>query len=290
MTAKSKEISPAVFAPPSQNGFSLITNEKLLALYAAMVKCRLLQERAQSAYEGLGAGGDSTGQEAAAAGVLIDLGAEDTLAACSHGLMTRFLKGEALDGLFGELNGRAAGTARRVRAGRTQIATQLKAGLRAARAHKKEKRNKVAVAFGCASADAQEHWQEALRVAGEKGLPIIFVRLGVDGPGKGKKGKANGHGVPHVHVDGNDAVAVYRVASEAIAHARKGNGATLIECIPFRLAGVESGQSGCEGDPLLNMEKYLRRKGLFKPEFKAEVAAGFGREIQKAVEAGTLVV
>lgn len=282
MTAKSKEISQATVAPPSQNGFSLITNEKLMALYTAMIKCRLLQERAQSLYEGFGTGGDAAGQEAAVAGVLIDLGAEDTLAACSHGLITRFIKGETLDELFGELDARAAGTAKRGRAGRTQIAAQLKASVRNARAQKRTKKNKVAVAFWCASAHAQEHWQEALRVAGEEGLPIVFVRLGGDGLGKRKKGKAKGHGVPDIHVDGNDAVAVYRVASEAIAHARRGNGATLIECIPFRVAGVEDGRRGCEGDPLLNMEKYLSRKGLLKPEFKAEVAAGFGRELEAA--------
>jgi pyruvate dehydrogenase E1 component alpha subunit len=148
----------------------------------------------------------------------------------------------------------------------------------------------VAVAFGCASAEIRELWQEALHVASEENLPLVFVRVGVDGRGKEKKGKAKGFGVPDMNVDGNDVVAVYRVASEAIAHARKGNGATLIECIPFRVAGVESGQSGCEGDPLLNIEKYLGRKGLFKPEFKAEVVAGFERELEVAVEFGTLAV
>jgi TPP-dependent pyruvate/acetoin dehydrogenase alpha subunit len=52
-------------------------------------------------------------------------------------------------------------------------------------------------------------------------------------------------------VDGNDVVAVYRVASEAIAHARKGHGPTLIDC---RLS--------IPADPLQNMRNYLIGKGL----------------------------
>jgi TPP-dependent pyruvate/acetoin dehydrogenase alpha subunit len=33
------------------------------------------------------------------------------------------------------------------------------------------------------------------------------------------------------------------------------------------------------------MENYLIRKGLFTDEFKAEVAAGFSRELSAAIEA-----
>ena len=78
---------------------------------------------------------------------------------------------------------------------------------------------------------------------------------------------------PVIAVDGNDAVAVYRVASEAIAHARKGDGPTLIECIRTKA-----------GDPLLNMEKYLVRKGLFSEEFKRKVAAGCSEKLDAALQ------
>jgi TPP-dependent pyruvate/acetoin dehydrogenase alpha subunit len=63
--------------------------------------------------------------------------------------------------------------------------------------------------------------------------------------------KKKGYAFPSISVDGNDVVAVFRVASEAIAHARKGHGPTLIEC-PLENSG----------DPIQNMEKYLIRKGL----------------------------
>jgi pyruvate dehydrogenase E1 component alpha subunit len=45
------------------------------------------------------------------------------------------------------------------------------------------------------------------------------------------------YGVPGVRVDGNDVVAVYNAASEAIARARRGEGPTLIECMTYRWRG-----------------------------------------------------
>jgi TPP-dependent pyruvate/acetoin dehydrogenase alpha subunit len=63
--------------------------------------------------------------------------------------------------------------------------------------------------------------------------------------------KRNGYAFPFISVDGNDVAAAYRVASEAVTHARKGNGPTLIDC---RLS--------TPGDPIENMRKYLIGKGL----------------------------
>jgi TPP-dependent pyruvate/acetoin dehydrogenase alpha subunit len=75
-------------------------------------------------------------------------------------------------------------------------------------------------------------------------------------------------------VEGNDAVAVYRVACEAVAHARKGDGPTLIVC-----------QRWQEGDPLQNMENYLDRKGLFSEKFRRQVESGFLAKLDAAIGA-----
>ena len=79
---------------------------------------------------------------------------------------------------------------------------------------------------------------------------------------------------PSMAVDGNDAVAVYRVAHEAIAHARMGHGPTLIDC-QIDLSNP--------GDPILNMQNYLTRKGLFTDGFKAEVEARFKKELDASI-------
>lgn len=49
--------------------------------------------------------------------------------------------------------------------------------------------------------------------------------------------RASAYGMPGVIVDGNDVVDVYRVASEAVRRARKGEGPTLIETKTYRLKG-----------------------------------------------------
>ena len=46
--------------------------------------------------------------------------------------------------------------------------------------------------------------------------------------------RAESYGIPGERVDGNDVLAVYDAASQAISRARKGEGPTLIECMTYR--------------------------------------------------------
>ena len=84
------------------------------------------------------------------------------------------------------------------------------------------------------------------------------------------EGSAN-HGVPQrpvITVDGSDAVAVYRVASESINRARMGRGPTLIECSAWDTNPGRRRQTGRAArldDPIDAMETYLMGKGLFSP-------------------------
>ncbi|MBP6506352.1 MAG: hypothetical protein KA257_02200 [Opitutaceae bacterium] len=56
--------------------------------------------------------------------------------------------------------------------------------------------------------------------------------------------RAAAYGVPGVAVDGNDVLAVWSAAHEAVARARRGDGPTLIEAKTYRVVGHH------EGDPL----------------------------------------
>jgi pyruvate dehydrogenase E1 component alpha subunit len=49
--------------------------------------------------------------------------------------------------------------------------------------------------------------------------------------------RAVGYGIPGVTVDGNDLLAVYDAATEAVARARRGDGPTLIESVTYRWKG-----------------------------------------------------
>ena len=254
MTTETKEQNAAALA--GHDGFSLISNEKLLQLYSTMLKCRLLAERAQPHYlhDAL------IGHEAAAAGVLLNLLPEDAVAAPSN-LIVNFIKGEPLNNLFDHV-------------ARPDFAAQLKLVLSAAQAGKTAKNGKIAVVFSNSDSGP---WRDALTQDSVERLPILFV-FQANPTAEPLHQNLVAGGLPQIAVDGNDVVAVYRVATEAITHARKGNGATLIECLFDRSEAH---------DPILKMEAYLTRKGLFREEWKLELASSFTRKLDATIEAGT---
>ena len=54
--------------------------------------------------------------------------------------------------------------------------------------------------------------------------------------------RAQGYGIPGVIADGTDPLAMYLVASEAVARARRGEGPTLIEAKTHRKGGHAEGE------------------------------------------------
>jgi hypothetical protein len=103
-----------------------------------------------------------------------------------------------------------------------------------------------------------------LRQAAAKRLPILFVRQS-EANNDHFTAVASRCGMPGMVVDQDDVVAVYRVASEALAHARRGNGPTLVDSKPWRLKDGDR-KTGRSSDSISKMELYLEGKGLaFKP-------------------------
>ncbi|MGO9776632.1 MAG: hypothetical protein ACLPM3_08625 [Terracidiphilus sp.] len=108
---RTKEQSAAVLA--GKPGFSIISNEKLLQLYAAMVKCRALEERLQILFPHSKLAGKrgSVSREAVAVGAALDMLPEDTIAASPGDLVVNFIwneiQSEPLEKLFGRLCSRA---------------------------------------------------------------------------------------------------------------------------------------------------------------------------------------
>jgi TPP-dependent pyruvate/acetoin dehydrogenase alpha subunit len=270
MMNNSKELSPA---PAAKNGFSLISDEKLLAIYSTMLKMLMLQERTRILNPRNG--NHVAGREAAIAGVAIDLLPEDSIRFFPSDIVHLFAGGLPVEKLFAEAFSASAPD--------LSVSEQLKLTIDDAIACKINRNNGIGVVFGADESMYRDCWEAALRFAGANKLPMLFVSQGTNEP-TSSDAKSNGgltrlktktYGFPVLAVEGNDAVAVYRVACEAIAHARMGDGPTLIEC-----------QRRQEGDPLANMEKYLIRKGLFSEEFKRQVEAGFLEELDAAMEMG----
>jgi acetoin:2,6-dichlorophenolindophenol oxidoreductase subunit alpha len=276
----------------------LISNKKLIELYSAMVMCRMIAERAGMLKgEGkLRAALDAgVGYEAAIAGIAVDLTREDTLSATPQLFVSEFLKGTTLDGIFSGLANGQLHAAMTSANGTGPGESSLDGASAAAKAHKVAKNGKIAIAF-CETERAHAgRWRRNLTVASKQGLPLVFVRQlewregAEEKPARTKVTEdlpeALQFGVPTIQVDGNDVVAVYRVASESIARARRGQGPTVIDCVSVsadRDAASQNGRVTADSDPIVIMETHLIGKGLFKPALKKTIESGFGLELDKA--------
>jgi TPP-dependent pyruvate/acetoin dehydrogenase alpha subunit len=287
-------------------GFSLISDGKLISLYANLLKCRMVGECLANGGSAHRNYSSSRGHEAGAVGVAIDLNAEDAICSPDHGIVTGFQKDPPIEAVLllsgaHELTSRShSGSQSRSLNGNsdaqgTASRTHTQAAIGAALTSKTRKNGGIAVLF-CHNA-ASESWNEALHVASLNGLPMIFVNREDRKPGRGvgtppkrnKRANPETPWFPDIVVDSNDVVAVYRVANEAISRARLGRGPTLIECQPFRLTGKVAddgngrGRRGNGLDPISNMETYLRGKGLFQRHLRSEILSRFTRELDAAL-------
>jgi TPP-dependent pyruvate/acetoin dehydrogenase alpha subunit len=309
--------------PPGKDGasegFSLISNDKLIALYANLLKCRMVEERLAGIPDQESTNGHKSnsksirGYEAGTVGVAMDLGWEDVICSPNHGLLTGFAGEVATETLllwsgvsteafgFGKsrLNGahasRSGAAVRKnghASANRNHSYTQAAIG--AALANKTTKNGKVAVLFG--DEPASESVRDALHIAAVHALPMIFVIRESSTPApQGRRSRIpdakqlarpDTPWFPNINVDSNDVVAVYRVANEAISRARLGRGPTLIECQPFRVSGTSNGNGKHWHDPILNMENYLRGKGLFRAETKNNIIKISTRQLDALMNLG----
>lgn len=136
---------------------------------------------------------------------------------------------------------------------------------------------------------------EALTFAGQFKLPAIYViennGWAISVPRKRQAAsqtlaqKAWGYGVHGLQVDGNDALAVYAATAEAVARARKGGGATLIECETYRMGhhttaddatryrDGEEVKAWRKKDPLARLNKFLTARKLWSESREKALAA-----------------
>jgi pyruvate dehydrogenase E1 component alpha subunit len=321
MTTKTKERATEAVEPNGKKAFSLISNEKLVQLYSTMLKCRMMEERIRILFKQSKFSGNyyaAVGQEAAAVGAAVDLLPEDTIGPSHRDFITNFIKGAPLDKMISQLYARSnspdKGRSSPAHMGyaplnvitpSSTIAAQLNIATGVALANKMKKNNFIAMAFSGDGSTSLGFWHEALNFAGVNDLPIVFVcqnnmwaesvSLKLQTKVQDIALKAQAYGFPGITVDGNDVVAVYRVASEAIARARKGSGPTLIECKTYRWYGhseidpgkyrpAEEVERWKDYDPILNMEKYLTGKGLYSEDLKLNIATAFNKELDAAIE------
>ena len=281
-------------ALPTECGASLISDDRLLEIYTAMLKCRLLRERVIKLAARAELRAIALGSEAVAAAALIGLEAGDVFVSAKPHPFAALLKGVPIRNIVRPLQVHpstdsaeqapvSAGVLIASSAGpvpRSITAGALAAG--AAFAARHGDCENVAIAF-YDGANAGHPWRQAFHFALAHDLPIILIRQSARPlrpiSSRGRSGKSAPGSLPIIPVDANDAVAVYRVAHEATAHARRGSGPTLIDCVPIRLTGERKQDSDC----IVRMERYLQAKGLRPERIKASVTTKFTRAVDAAL-------
>jgi TPP-dependent pyruvate/acetoin dehydrogenase alpha subunit len=272
-------------------GGSLIDDAKLKQLYATMLQCRLLTEHARRLRNPRRAlYSASLGQEAIATGCAIDLRPEDTVALAPRDSIAALVKGVALGDIVAEIYARgrhAANPAHNILLPSPTAGEQLQRANHVALANKQQNNSNVVVAFTTTEATSLDGWHEALNFAVRRSLPIIFVvennpwhsvRNGIEDLALNSRR----NGLTTIAVDGNDVVAVYRVAYESLERVRQGGGPVMVEGRRYHQDGEAWRRT--ERDPLTHMERYLTAKTLFTTRWKNQLVHQFSRELDAAVK------
>jgi pyruvate dehydrogenase E1 component alpha subunit len=108
--------------------------------------------------------------------------------------------------------------------------------------------------------------------------------------------KAIAYDMPGIQVDGNDALAMYKAAREALDRAYAGEGPSLIEANTYRLLmhttaddpkkyrSEEEVQDWWQRDPIPRFRVYLERKGIWNDLLQTEMDEEIKKEIENAVK------
>lgn len=261
---------------------------RALALYTLMRRIRAFEDAAeQASLGGVAAWGLaasdkpalvrgplhlSTGQEAVAAGVCLNLQREDLLTSTHRGHGHTLAKGADTTRMMCELFGRATGT-NKGKGGSMHIADfsvgmlgangVVAAGIPIATgaAHALKLRGQphiVACFFGDGAAN-RGPFLEGLNWAQVYKLPVLFVcednRISATTAtapmtaGEGVSARAQALGIPAMRVDGNDAEAVDAAAAELVAQVRSGGGPRLLHAVTYRIKGHVSVDPGSYRNP-----------------------------------------
>jgi TPP-dependent pyruvate/acetoin dehydrogenase alpha subunit len=294
-----------------------LNSGKLKRLYSSMLRCRMLEERAQMLLEQ----GEFNrayqmriGSEAAEVGAMFDLQPKDCVSCGRRDVVAGFIRGVPLADVLAQLlthpqapgpNGASPpppmeSTAGIV-AGPSTLAARMNVSAGVALAYKMQKKPNVVMVFSGDDATALSSWRESVAFAVARKLPVVHVvqddlgdeSVALRSHAMAKDSDSSIDAIPRLIVDGTDAVAVYRVAQEAIRRARQGHGPALIECKTCRWVGhsdvgpkpshANTNHDPGSSDPLLSMEAYLKQRGLWSDAWKERLVRSFTKEFEAAI-------
>jgi pyruvate dehydrogenase E1 component alpha subunit len=296
-----------------------ISKEKMVDMYTNMNKIRTFEMRVSELFAAGKIPGFVhlyVGEEAVATGVCANLGDSDYITSTHRGHGHLISKGGDVKFMMAELFGRKTGYCKG-KGGSMHIADRdlgilgangivgagppLATG--AALALKYQGRDSVAVCFFGDGASNQGTTHEAMNLATCWKLPVIFVNennmYGISSCTLNSMcipniaDRAAAYDMPGISVDGNDVMAVYEAASEAIKRAKQGQGPTLVECKTYRHRGHFEGdpcvyrnqeelEQWKKKDPIPRFEQKLVEMGVLTPQKIEEIKNSLKNQIAAA--------
>jgi len=298
-----------------------VQRETLLEMYRRMVRIREFELAAMDLFKRgqvKGAMHPYIGQEASGVGVCMALRRDDLIAGTHRSHGHNLAKGADAKKMMAEILGRETGYCKG-RGGSMHIAafdagslgalavvgSGIPLAVGAALAFKMRGENRVTVPFTGDGGSNTGNWHECLNMASIWSLPVVFVlennqwaiSTRIDSVTKVKdlSIRARSYGIPGVRVDGFDVLAVYEVATEAVARARRGGGPTLIVTESYRFEGHYAGEPEVyrtraeveeyrKLDPIERFRKYLVDNDEASPNKLKEIDAEVRQDIIDAIQ------
>ncbi|MFO0725445.1 MAG: thiamine pyrophosphate-dependent dehydrogenase E1 component subunit alpha [Myxococcota bacterium] len=298
-----------------------IPPETVRAAYENMVQIRLLDERMMILQRQgrIGFYGACTGQEAPPIGTTLALEPSDWIFPALREGVAMLVRGYDLETYISQV----FGNARDVLKGRQMpshyadrsvnsvswsscIATQLPQAVGAAWAAKIKKDRTVTVGFMGDGATSEGDFHYALNFAGVYKVPCILIcqnnHWSISVPterqtrARSIAEKALAYGLPFARVDGNDLLAVWAAVKEAADRARRGEGATFLEMLTYRIGAHSSSddprvyrderevEEWKKRDPLERLNKYLVSIGAWDAAEEQALRSRLDAKIKAAVE------
>ena len=289
-----------------------IPEDLLLKLHRAMLLGRRFDERLLSLQRQgrIGTFAPVTGQEASQLGAVAPLRESDWTAPSFRETAAELWRGKAMESVILAFGGYNEGWPEEKPHNdlpvSVPVGSQVLHAVGIAWAIKYRQKDDVAMTFLGDGGTSEGDFHEGLNFAGVFQAPVIFVcqnnQWAISFPrskqtrSKTLAQKAVAYGIPGIQVDGNDILAVYVAAKEAIDRARAGDGPTLIENETYRMMMHTTAddpkryrqekdvEAWKKRDPIIRFQKYLTDKGLLSDKKINDLEEEVKAEIQKAVE------
>ncbi len=297
-------------------------SEAYLRMYRQMVRIRTFEDNANQLYLSAKMPGLThmySGQEAVAVGICEVLERTDKITSTHRGHGHCIAKGAEFKEMFCELLGKAEGYCRG-KGGSMHIADQENGNLGAnaivggsagiatgaALSAKRLGRKDVAVCFFGDGALGQGLLYEVMNMAALWKLPVIYAcennlygeYTKVEEMAAGQlTARAAAFGIETFEVDGQDVLAVFRLAQTLVSRARKDEGPFFVLLNTYRYMGHHVGDTNrdyyrskeeetywkTKRDPIANFGQWLQAEGLASAEDLAAIDAGVRAEAERAL-------